>query len=137
MNKKTISICALYIALILLFSIIVITVSFRSYFYKNREYKTSEITFVRDTKVVTNDSYSIDVKISKNSDKNYSEYKVDYVKEDDLLIAYVFIYGTYIDQEIADEDNTFNLKVPLGDADKITFYGNGSKKTLWIKDKDK
>ena len=137
MNKKTISICALYIALILLFSIIVITVSFRSYFYKNREYKTSEITFVSDTKVVTNDSYSIDVKISKNSDKNYSEYKVDYVKEDDLLIAYVFIYGTYIDQEIADEDNTFNLKVPLGDADKITFYGNGSKKTLWIKDKDK
>lgn len=137
MNKKTISICALYIALILLFSIIVITVSFRSYFYKNREYKTSEITFVSDTKVVTNDSYSIDVKISQNSDKNYSEYKVDYVKEDDLLIAYVFIYGTYIDQEIADEDNTFNLKVPLGDADKITFYGNGSKKTLWIKDKDK
>lgn len=137
MNKKTISICALYIALILLFSIIVISVSFRSYFFKNREYKTSEITFVSDTKVVTNDSYTIDVKISQNSDKNYSEYKVDYVKEDDLLIAYVFIYGTYIDQEIADEDNTFNLKVPLGDADKITFYGNGSKKTLWIKDKDK
>jgi hypothetical protein len=50
------------------------------------------------------------------------------------MIAYVFIYGTYMDQDIA-EDGVFNLKVPIGDADKITFYGNGTKKTLWVKGK--
>lgn len=135
MNKKTISICAFYITLILFLTLLVISVSFYSYFYKNREYKTSEITFIGDTKVITEEMYSIDVKVSDKSDKNYSKYRVDYVKEDDLLIAYVFIYGTYMDQEIADEEGVFNLKVPLGDADKITFYGNNSKKTLWIKDK--
>lgn len=135
MSKKTITIAASYITLLIVLSLAVIFTSYYSYFYKNREYKTSDLTFVSDTKVITDDMYSIDVKVSSKSDKYFSEYKVDYVEEDDLLIAYVFIYGTYMDQKVADEDGVFELKIPLGNADKITFYGNNSKKTLWLKDK--
>lgn len=135
MSKKIITIIAFYIAIIMLLSVSVVLISYRSYFYKNREYKTSELTFDADTKVITDDYYSIDVKISQKSDKNFSEYKVDYINENDQLIAYVTIYGSYIDQNVTNEEDVFNLKVSLGDADKITFYGNGSKKTLWIKDK--
>ena len=134
MNKRNLIIMSLYIAIIIILSAAIILTSFYSYFYKNREFKTSNLTFVADTKIVTEDMYSIDVKVSDKCDIKYSKYKVDYVVEDDIMIAYVFIYGTYIDQGVA-EDGVFNLKVPLGDADKITFYGNGTKKTLWVKGK--
>lgn len=134
MKNRTITIASIYIALIIVLSAAIILTSFYSYFYSNREFKTSNLTFVADTKVVTDDMYSIDVKVNDKCDYYYSEYKIDYVLEEDLMIAYVFIYGTYMDQE-ACEDGVFNLKVPIGDADKITFYGNGTKKTLWVKGK--
>ena len=71
MKNRTITIASIYIALIIILSAAIILTSFYSYFYSNREFKTSNLTFVADTKVVTDDMYSIDVKVNDKCDYSY------------------------------------------------------------------
>lgn len=130
------SLFLIYFIIICFVSCVVIAFTLYSFFFTEREFKSSELTFDADTKEITDDYYSIEVEVNDKGDLNYSSYRVKYEKDDDQLIAYIYIYGTYANKNVV-LDGTFDIKVPLGDADKITFIGNGTKKTLWIKDREK
>ncbi len=118
----------------LLIGAMIVGISAAIFYYTPRRCDTKDVSFSCTTTVSDN---TATVCLSVDKPYNYNGYKcVEREETNGSVYAYLFIYGTYADQQIAscDEDGTITLEIPLGeDVVRLILQGEDSKKTIWIK----
>lgn len=118
----------------LLIGIMIVGLSTAVFYYAPRRCDTKDVTFNCTTTVKNN---TATVYLSINKPYNYSTFKyTEREQASGSVYAYLFIYGTYADRQVAscDEDGSFTLEIPLGeDVTRLILQGEDSKKTIWIK----
>lgn len=122
----------------LMLAVLILGTSSAVFFLRQRECDTKDVEFESST-VVENGVATLRISL-KGSPYCYSSYSCIYKEEsDEKTYAYLYIYGTYKDKEIAvyDETGFFTLEIPLDkDIDRLILQGEDSKKTIWIRSDD-